>query len=136
MAQKYQLIGEFTGKRSLKIVLRCVHLFSMAMVSAGLFLPLPQELWQPYWPLCLGSGLLLIALDVASNFFWLVQVRGVVILGKLLLLSLAFMYQAIAPYLIVLLIFMSGLIARGPSDWRYYSLYHKRKLVFKGEGKG
>lgn len=136
MLQKPQLIGEFKGKRSLKILLRCVHLFSMAMVSAGLFLQLPAHLWHAFWPWCLGSGLLLIALDLASNFFWLVQIRGVVILSKLTILIWAFMHPDIAPYLIVLLIFMSGLIAHGPSDWRYYSLYHKRKLVFKGEGKG
>lgn len=136
MWHKHQLIGEFKGKRSLKILLRCVHLFAMAMVSAGLFLQLPQALWQPFWPVCLGSGLLLMALDIASNFFWLVQVRGVVIISKLVILSLAFIYQEIAPYLIVLLIFMSGIIAHGPSDWRYYSLYHKRKLILRGEGKG
>lgn len=136
MLHKPQLIGEFKGKRSLKILLRCVHLFSTAIVAAGLFLQLPDAQWHIFWPWCLGSGVLLILLDVASNFFWVVQVRGLVILGKLGLVMLAFAYRDWAPLLVVVLIFMSGLIAHAPSDWRYYSVYHRRKLVFKGEGKG
>ena len=77
-----------TVKRWTKISLRTLHLVSVAGVGGGILFGLDKAVWVNYWWLALTSGVLLMAIDIVSNPVWLVQVRGLAIYLKLVLLGM------------------------------------------------
>ena len=125
-----------TIKRWSKISLRTLHLLSVAGMGGGILFGLEKDLWLHYWWLALVSGVLMMLLDMVSNPVWIVQIRGVVILIKILLLVLLFSYPARAGFLLVIIIIISGVISHAPGKLRYYSLYHQQVITSDKDAKG
>lgn len=113
-------------KRWTKISLRTLHLISVAGVGGGILFGLAEQQWQLYWWLALVSGALIMLVDIASNPVWLVQIRGVAILVKLLLLLLLGMSPAWDRVLLLAVIVISGVVSHAPGKVRYYSVLHGR----------
>jgi len=125
-----------TIKRWAKISLRTLHLLSIAGVGGGILFGLEKELWFNYWWLAMISGVLMMLMDMVSSLVWIVQVRGVVILLKLLLLILLLKYPAWSTYLLILIIVISGVISHATGQLRYYSFYHRRVIRSENDAKG
>lgn len=125
-----------TIKRWTKISLRTLHLVSVAGVGGGILFGLDKVVWVNYWWLAVASGVLMIAIDVISSPVWLVQVRGLVIYIKLLLLALMGIYPQWASALLLIVIIMSGMISHAPGKLRYYSFYHMRVISSSNDSKG
>lgn len=123
-------------KRWLKISLRTLHLLSLAGVGGGVLFGLDADLWLGYWWLSLVSGGLLMLVDIVSNPIWLVQVRGLVILTKLVLLALLGCYPDWDRLLLVVIIVMSAVVSHAPGALRYYSVYHQRVITSATDTKG
>lgn len=111
---------QFPGQRWLNILLRCLHLVGMAGIGAGFLFALSQTQWLPYWYLTLGSGVALCALYIWSSLIWLFQLKGLAILVKLMLLWIAMHQPQLQPWLFVLIVLISGLIAHAPGNVRGY----------------
>jgi hypothetical protein len=133
---KTALISDFYGKRWLKISLRALHILALCGFCGGILFDIPNELWQIYWILTLVSGISLLLLDALSNLLWFVQVRGVVIMFKLCLIVLMFSVPSLAKPALFVALILSAIIAHAPSDLRYYSLYHRRKIKSLNDSKG
>ncbi len=125
-----------TAKRWTKISLRTLHLLAVAGVGGGILFALDQELWISYWWLALVSGVLMMLMDIAANPVWIVQVRGIVILLKLILLALLGIYPAWDSFLLAVIIIISAVISHAPGKLRYYSLYHRRVITSDKDTKG
>ncbi|MGD8384340.1 MAG: hypothetical protein PVF89_02920 [Lysobacterales bacterium] len=125
-----------TIKRWSKISLRTLHLLGVAGVGGGVLLGLEQALWLNYWYLALLSGTLMMLMDVISNRLWLVQVRGLAVTLKLVLLVLIGTAPAWDRALVVLVIVISSVISHAPGAVRYYSLYHRRVINSSRDIKG
>lgn len=123
-------------KRWIKISLRTFHLLSIAGVGGGILFGLEKDLWLNYWWLALASGALMMLMDMLSNPVWIVQVRGVAILAKLLLLMLLGYNPAWDTFLLVVIIVISGVISHAPGKLRYYSFYHRRVITSDSDTKG
>ena len=123
-------------KRWIKISLRTLHLISVAGVGGGILFGLEQSLWVGYWWLALVSGALMIAIDVIPNPVWVVQVRGLVILLKLVLLAFLGSGPSIDSLLLIIIIAMSAIISHAPGNLRYYSIYHRRVISSTYDSKG
>lgn len=123
-------------KRWSKISFRTLHLLSVAGVGGGILFGLDKSLWLNYWWLALISGALLMLIDVVSNPVWLVQVRGLVVYLKLVLLVLMGSYPAWGSHLLVIIIIISGVISHAPSTLRYYSIYHRKIIRSDADIKG
>lgn len=117
----------FPGQRWVNILLRTLHLIAICGVAAGALFQVEQELWLNYLYLTLLSGSGMILIEVWNNGIWLIQLRGLVTLLKLLILSVAFVsgYQ---PYMIYTALVLSGIIAHAPGKVRYYSIFHNRVI--------
>ncbi len=81
-----------------------------------------------YLQLTLLSGIGMFALYTWSNGIWLIQLRGVSILAKLVLLAMIFPWPEAKFPLFVAVIVISGLISHAPGDVRYFSIFHGRKV--------
>lgn len=116
------------AERALNITLRTLHLVGLGGLGAGFLYPAMDETWRLYLYLTLitGGGLSLLAIYI--NGIWLIQLRGQVILFKLLLLSLALYFPSLKVPLFWAVIILSGWIAHAPANTRYYSLYHRRRV--------
>jgi len=123
-------------KRWTKIGLRTLHLLSVAGVGGGILLGLDKGLWVNYWWLALISGGLLMLVDIVSNPVWVVQVRGIVIFVKLLLLVFLGSDLSLDRWLIIVVIVMSAVISHAPGSLRYYSLYHRKTIISNLDTKG
>jgi len=123
-------------KRWLKIGLRTLHLLSLAGVGGGVIFGLEANLWLGYWWLSLISGSLLMLVDIVSNPIWLVQIRGLVIMAKLVLLALLGCYPDWDRLLLVVVIVMSAVISHAPGALRYYSVYHRKVITSATDTKG
>jgi hypothetical protein len=129
-------LNKTTVKRWSKISLRTLHLLAVAGVGGGILFALEKDLWINYWWLALVSGVLMMVMDIAANPVWIVQIRGVVIIFKLILLSLMVSYPAWGSFLLIVIIVISTVISHAPGKLRYYSLYHRRVISSDNDAKG
>ncbi|MDH3903529.1 MAG: hypothetical protein OEU84_09620 [Xanthomonadales bacterium] len=129
-------MNKTTVKRWTKISLRTLHLLAVAGVGGGILFGLEKDLWLSYWWLALVSGVLMMLIDIASNPVWLVQVRGLVIYLKLILLAFIGSNASLDGFLLVLIIIISGIISHAPGQLRYYSVYHKKVISSASDSKG
>ena len=125
-----------TIKRWTKIGLRTLHLVSVAGVGGGVLFALEKDLWLHYWWLALISGALMMLMDITANTMWVVQVRGVAIIVKLMLLVLLGLHPGWDNLLLVTIIIISAFISHAPGKVRYYSLYHRRVIDSDQDLKG
>ncbi len=125
-----------TVKRWSKITLRSLHLVAVVGVGGGVFFGLEKYLWLNLWHLALVSGTLMMLMDVISNHLWLVQVRGLVVLLKLVLLLLLGNFPHWDSVILLFVIIMSAVISHAPGALRYYSLYHHRVINSVHDSKG
>ena len=125
-----------TVKRWTKISLRTLHLVSVAGVGGGILFGLDKAVWVNYWWLALTSGVLLMAIDIVSNPVWLVQVRGLVIYLKLVMLAVMGAFPQWAGMILLMVIILSSVISHAPGNLRYYSIYHKKVILSSNNSKG
>jgi len=125
-----------TIKRWFKISLRTLHLLAIAGVGGGILFSLEKDLWIHYWWLAILSGVLMMLMDIISNPVWLVQIRGLVIVAKLILLFFLGINPAWDSILLVVIIIISGVISHAPGKLRYYSTYHRKVITSDADTKG
>ena len=116
------------GHRWINITLRSLHLVGLAGLGAGFLYPGIDESWIGYLYLTLVSGVILVLLSIWSNGIWLLQLRGQAILFKLLLLVVAGIWPGVKVELFILVIIISSVVSHAPGDFRYYSLWHRRRI--------
>lgn len=120
------LMDQSTVKRWIKIGLRTLHLLSVAGVGGGILFEIDRSAWLGYWWLALVSGGLMVLVDIFSNPVWLVQVRGIVMYLKFLLLIFMGVYPSVDQQVLFVVIILSAVVSHAPGKLRYYSIHHKK----------
>lgn len=123
-------------KRWSKISLRTLHLLSVTGLGGGILFSVEKSIWINYWWLALASGVLMMLIDILSNPVWVVQVRGLVIFFKLILVAMLGIYPAWDKTLLLVIIVISAVISHAPGKLRYYSVYHRKVIVSPYDSKG
>lgn len=111
----------YPGDRWVNITLRSIHLIGIAGTGGGFLFDLPATQYLPFWHLALGTGSLLVLLYVWENGRWLLQVKGMAVMFKLLLLFLAGHMPQWRAELFVVIVLISGVVAHAPGKVRGYS---------------
>ena len=125
---------KFINKRWLEITLRTIHLIGIAGAGGGYLYQVPHRLWLPYQNILIVSGILLVILEIWTNPIWIIQIRGIAITLKLLLLFLMPLVQGWEPHIIITVIIISGISSHAPGDVRYYSLIHGKRMDTMKDG--
>lgn len=118
----------FIGKRWIRIILRSLHLVGLIGIGGVYFSQQPQTLWLAYIYLTLVTGTILMLIEIWTNAIWLIQLRGITILIKLLLLVLLAHTVTWQNELLICIIFISGIIAHAPANIRYFSIIHGKRI--------
>lgn len=110
-----------TIRRLSKVIIRTIHLVGMA----GLFGNAMMGRFDPvYVYLAIVSGIILALMEAYSGLIWFVQLRGVALYFKLVLLFLIHLYPETTIPCLIAVIAISGFMAHAPSWIRYFSLQH------------
>lgn len=89
-----------------------------------------------FWGFTIFSGFMLMGIDIFSNKLWLIQIRGITIILKLLLLSLVGLFPDLDKALIAAIVILSAVVSHAPGTLRYYSVYHRRVIKSLADIKG
>ena len=116
------------GERWLNVLFRTLHLVGVAGLGAGFLYPAADESWRLYLHITLVSGVALAMISIYGNGIWLVQMRGLAILFKIVLLVLVLVMSHLKPHLFLAVVVISGWISHAPARVRYYSPYHGRRV--------
>jgi hypothetical protein len=118
----------FPGMRWVRITLRTAHLIAMGLLVGGVAVGTPIGQLNPAAWGTLLSGALFVCLELYESWIFLVQVKGLAVLLKLLLLAGAMTFPGSALPLLVAAIVIGGFSSHMPGKYRYYSIMHGRAL--------
>jgi hypothetical protein len=119
-------VPDKTLKRLFKVIVRSIHLVGMAGVFGH---ALMQTSGSVYLSLAIASGIVLVMMEASSGLIWFVQLRGVSLYLKLLLLLLMHLKPEITIPCLIAVIVISGLMSHAPGWIRYFSLRHGRVVL-------
>jgi hypothetical protein len=114
--------------RAWNVAFRTAHLAVTGTLLGGhVFGVAPDRLYGWLWA-SIGTGLVLLAIEAYASLDWLMQVGGLVVLLKLLLLLfIPFAWDARVPILFTV-VGIAGIGSHMPGKYRHYSLYYRRNV--------
>ncbi|WP_428034380.1 hypothetical protein [Amphritea sp.] len=118
------------GKRWISIILRSLHLVGIAGLGGAYLFHQPQTVWLPYLIVGVGSGILMVLKELYVDAIWLYQLRGQLVLFKLILLVTGiYWFSQPQAWIYILVILISGVISHAPGKVRYYSVIYGKTLT-------
>ncbi len=126
----------FPGQRWLNIGLRTVHLVGVAGIGGAYLYAVDEALWLPYWLLAIGAGVALSLVYIASSAVWLLQLKGLAIALKLLLLFAAWRLPQWRAELFIGVVVISALIAHAPGRVRGFLWLPVFRRFYERDGCG
>ncbi|MCG7587145.1 hypothetical protein [Photobacterium sp. OFAV2-7] len=118
----------FWIQRLSKTGVRALHILGIAGSAGGILYSVERELWLNWWILAMVTGVILMTLEISRSRLWLIQLKGVLTLVKLMLLGSFFIIPQHKPMLFVTVLLMSVFIAHGPAGLRHYSIWHRCRI--------
>ena len=118
----------FWIQRLSKTGVRALHILGIAGSAGGILYGVERELWLNWWILAMVTGVTMMALEISRSTLWLIQLKGVLTIVKLGLLSSFFIIPQHKPALFITVLLMSVVIAHGPAGLRHYSIWHRRRI--------
>lgn len=114
-------LPENTVRRLTKVIVRTIHLIGVAGMFGHAMM---GESGSTYITLAIVSGIALALMEAYSGWIWFVQLRGVSLYIKLLLLIFMHIYPDSAIPCLITIIAISGFFSHAPSWIRYFSVKH------------
>ncbi|MGI1943307.1 hypothetical protein [Shewanella glacialipiscicola] len=126
----------FWFQRLSKTSLRALHILGIIGAGGGILLGVDKVQWLNYWYLAMTTGCILMLWEIVRDWRWLIQLKGVLTIVKVGLLSLFVPLANFKPELLVAIVFLSVIVSHGPAGLRHYSIVHRRQIDSKKEIKG
>lgn len=120
---------ELPFRRGLKIVLRAAHVLCAGITTGAFVSAAAADVREAWLTAAIASGAAILLLDLHESAAFLVQVRGLVVALKLVLLALALAWAAAAPWLLGGLMVVSVLSSHAPSRVRYHVVFGRGRIV-------
>lgn len=118
----------FWGKRWLNVVFRSLHICGLSVYCGGVFFSIASDLLLDSYLITAFSGFAIIGMDLYSNGKWIFQNRGFLIIVKVVVLGLLPHFPDYHKWLLLLIIIWSSVISHATADFRYYSLFHRKRI--------
>lgn len=119
---------EFTGQRWVRIGFRTAHLIAMAFLLGGVAggAAVGDLAWALWGTVLTGAGYM--AVELFNSFVFLIQLKGLAVIAKILLLGAAGLSADGALGLLVTAIVIGGISSHMPGRFRYFSIFHWREM--------
>ncbi len=123
-------LPENSVRRLSKVIVRSLHLVGIAGVFGNAMMGTSESV---YLTLAIISGVILVLMEAYSGLIWFVQLRGVSLYLKLLLLLIMHLYPQTAIPCLVTVILISGFMSHAPNWIRYFSIQHWKVVHSKDD---
>jgi len=120
--------------RALRTGLRTAHVIAFSAYYGGHLYGVAAERLLPALIATIATGGVFVILEVCSAPVWLVQIRGVATLVKLVLVASIAVLWDWRIFLLTLVIAIGVVTSHMPGRYRYYSLLHGREVGDGGKG--
>ena len=118
----------YWGQRWVKMIARSAHvIFSGIYLGALVFQVEPSTRW-PWFLAAMLSGLLMVCLDLYESGGFLLQLRGLVLAFKLLVLAFLPMYGAAGVWVLAAIAFFSVISSHASASFRYYLIWGRGRI--------
>lgn len=119
---------EFPYRRAIRITLRALHILTTGVLLGGHIFQQPTIALEPWLWVAILSGLTIILTDIYSSFAVLFEIRGIVVLIKIVLLSLVAVFWEQRIFLLVLILFIGAISSHMPKRYRHRLLFLQSKI--------
>lgn len=115
--------------RAWNVGFRTLHLMAFSVLLGGHFWNVEAELLLPALGITVASGAALMGLELYKTLHWCFLGKGLVVLGKLLLLlSVPLFWEVRAPLLFAVVV-LASVGAHMPARYRNYSVIFRREFL-------
>jgi len=123
-------LPEKSVRRLSKVFVRSIHLVGIAGAFGSAMMGTSES---AYITLALLSGVALTLMEAYGGWIWFVQLRGVAVYLKLLLLLFMHLHPEASIPVLIAVIVLSGFFSHAPSWIRYFSLRHGKVVLSNNE---
>jgi len=106
----------FPGRRAVKICLRALHVLCAGVLTGGALLGTAPPAWL-WATLCTGTAILL--LDLHESAAFLLEVRGLIVVAKLVLVGCLPLFGPATPWVLVAILLGSVISSHAPASVRH-----------------
>ncbi len=110
----------FPARRGLKVLFRAAHVLSAGILTGAYVLDAGAPLRTPWLVWAIASGALILLLDLYESAVFLLQVRGLVVIGKIGLLLALPLFERHAAWVLAALVVVSVVFSHAPGKIRYH----------------
>jgi hypothetical protein len=118
----------FPGQRWAKIILRALHVLAAGVYTGAWVFAVEDGIRLPWFFAALGSGLLLISIDLLETGVFLLQVRGIVVMVKLSLLFALPYLDGLEARILIGVVIASVISSHASSSFRYFLVWGRGRL--------
>ncbi len=118
----------FPGQRWVKIGLRGLHVLCAGVYMGTLVFAVDDDVRQPWFLAALLSGILLLSIDLFETAAFLLQLRGIVVLLKLVLLAVTPYLGPAAVWVLGAAVIGSVISSHAPSSFRYFLVWGRGRI--------
>ena len=120
---------EFPFRRTLRILLRALHIMTVGVLLGGHIFHQPIAILEPWLWGAVLSGLAILMTDIYASFAILFEVRGIIILIKVVLLLSITIFWEQRVSLLVLALFIGAISSHMPKRYRHKLLFFQSVIV-------
>jgi hypothetical protein len=118
----------YPGQRWLKMAARAVHVVGSGVYLGALVFHVAPATRGPWVVTAVGSGLLMLGLDLFESGGFLLQLRGLVLAAKLLVLALVPAFGPVGPWVVAAIAGISVISSHASSRFRYYLIWGRGRI--------
>jgi len=118
----------YPGQRWVKMMARAAHVVFTGIYLGALVFSVDLVTRGPWFLAAIISGLLMFCLDLYESGGFLLQLRGLVTVVKLILLALLPAFGAAGVWIVGVVVFGSVISSHAPSSFRYYLIWGRGRI--------
>ena len=117
------------------IAMRTAHIATMGILLGGhaFDVPKPDLVTIHWW--CMGTGLVLAAVEAGPHLLWFHQGRGLLVLAKMALIGTVPLFWDYRLPILLVVVVIASVGSHMPARFRYYSVL-RREVIRDGCGPG
>ena len=118
----------YPGQRWAKMIARAAHVILSGIYLGALVFHVESAARLPWFQAAMLSGLLMFCLDLYESGGFLLQLRGLVLAGKLLLLAFLPSFGAAGVWVISVVAFISVISSHASANFRYFLIWGRGRI--------
>ena len=120
---------EFPHRMAMRLSLRALHIMTTGVFLGGHIFHQPISVLEPWLWVAILSGLAILLTDIYSSFAVLFEIRGLVVLLKIVLISLIPFFWDQRIFILVLMLFIGAISSHMPKRYRHKLLFFESFII-------